>query len=139
AAEVELWGRGDGAVAVDAHLTGQAHLVLVAQARQHGEWVEVQVGLLHQPLGTEVLHTLLDEHLAGAAHAQAAAIDVARHALIQGDTGAEGCLAEVGAVLDVDFLLFRNKDNLGHGNTILSGRRPNKRSASPPSRKSWAL
>src|SRR5262249_23489787 len=94
---VEVRPRLDGHVAPDAHLAGEAHLVLVADAAEHvaqrealeqplaaglvqllGDVLAVQlrVGLAHA-LGGEVLHALFDEHLAAAAGAVAQAVEVA--------------------------------------------------------------
>src|SRR5262249_54799150 len=60
AAEIKLGVGLHGAVAVDGNLAGQAHFILVADGGKHAGQGEP----LDRPLGTEVLHALLDEELA---------------------------------------------------------------------------
>src|SRR5262249_37244892 len=85
--------RLDGAVAVDLDLTGEAHLVLAADTRQHAEQGEA----LHERLAAEVLRALLDQHLAGPALPVTEAVDVPRQARIDDDPRPARLLAEVGA------------------------------------------
>src|SRR5262249_9661635 len=96
-------------------LARQAHLVLVADRREHaGEGEAFQ-----EALGTEVLHALLDQHAAGAAGPVAEAVEVAVDAAVNFNTGLTGFVAQVGAFGDLDLFLFVDEHALGHGTSAL--------------------
>src|SRR5262249_53888825 len=94
AADVDRRVGLDGAVAVDLDLAGRGDFGLVPQAAQHAERVADQVQLLDQGLLAEVLHALLDQDATGAAHAVAAAVEVALHGAVDLDPGLAGFLAQ---------------------------------------------
>src|SRR5262249_39417862 len=102
--------RLDGAVAVDLDLAGQAHLFLAADARQHPPEREP----LHARLGAEVLHPLLDQHLAGPASAVAEAVEIPGQAPVDVDPRLPGLLAQVSAGGHLDLFLLVNENDLGH-------------------------
>src|SRR5215213_2957231 len=78
AAEVHFGLNFDFDVAIDGALTREPHFVFVADGRQHAK----QSRLLHDSLGRQVLHALLDEDPAFAAGAMAKTIHVTSEALI---------------------------------------------------------
>jgi 4-amino-4-deoxy-L-arabinose transferase-like glycosyltransferase len=118
AAQIERRLGHDSTVAVDLHLAREAHLILVADAGHHRRQLEA----LHHALGTEVLHSLFDQHLARAAQAHPMTIQQAVQPGIYFNARCARRLPQIVALGNLDLAFLIDKIHLGHGSRVLAGK-----------------
>lgn len=126
AEEVELWAGGDLDIAIHNRATSKTHRLFVANERHARNWIWNWKGLELYPLAKRhrigVVHSLGDKDAASTAgpHAHAVYELVDRcaktiEALIEVDSSLDCLIPKIGSFGDLNFLLFLDEFDDGHG------------------------